>query len=883
MGLTTGQRLGPYEIVDAIGKGGMGEVYRARDTSLGRDVALKVLPELFASDAERLARFEREAQALAALNHPNIAQVYAIAEGRAIVMELVDGEDLAQRLARGPLPVDEALPIARQIALALEAAHDAGIIHRDLKPANIKVRPDGTVKVLDFGLAKSFAADPSTSAASLANSPTLTARATELGVVLGTAAYMAPEQAKGRAVDRRADVWAFGVVLYEMLTGRRAFGGDDVTEVMAAVLRDTPDQAVLPADTPAAVRRLLRRCLQKDARKRLRDMGDAGAELDDAMTGAEPDPVTVTTATTPSRSPLAMAGGALLLAGVASAAAWALKPAPVPDQPLARFALLLNDGQRLNNTNNPNLTWSRDGRHLAYRADGAVFVRSLDTLEPREVVRATGSGQWFSPDNSSLVYRTTSGLSTVPFGGGGGGVELVRTAEFGGLDWLDDNTIVYSDHETLKRLPSGGGAATVLLTAPEGTTVGGPRVVPGGRALVYTLVAANNSTTVVAAPLGDNGLGEGKTVLTGVNGATYVRSGHLIYTVDARPMAVPFDAERLEVAGPAVALPESIYVGSTLLPQMAVSDTGTMAYVSAVEAQALQVAWVDRQGRSTTAIKVPRNYSDLMLAPDGRRAAFHLWDEDNDVWIGDLSRGGLTRLTFTDDEEETPVWSPDGRQVAYAAGRPGKRGLFIRAADGSAAAVERKIWEDADHFHVNDWSRDGRTLLVEVRRQATTNDIVAIDVDTGTATVLLGSAYSEYNARLSPDGRWLAYVSDESGQAEVYVQPYPSLDARVAVSTAGGREPVWARNGRALFFRSADEVMEAAVTSLTPLEFGVPLALFRDTFVRTQGAGHTHFDVAADGRFLMIENPKQDNVSRQQIHIVLNWFDQLKRIAPSTR
>jgi len=733
MHLEPGARIGPYEVREPLGEGGMGEVYRARDTALGRDVALKILPNAFAADNDRLARFEREAQALASLNHPNIAQVYAIeridAGGRAIVMELVEGEDLSERIARGAIPLDEALPLARQIALALEAAHEAGIVHRDLKPANIKIRADGTAKVLDFGLAKALGGDTATSAASLANSPTLPARATELGMVLGTAAYMAPEQAKGRVVDRRADVWAFGVVLYEMLTGRRAFGGDDVTEVMAAVIRDTPDPRALPAGTPMAVRRLLRRCLEKDVRKRLRDMGDAGVELDEAMAAPAADEASRTgdavAPTASRRSPLALAGAAVVLIGLAGGAAWTLKPAPVVDRPLARFSVLLDDGQRLQNLNNPNLAWSRDGRRLAYRADGVIYIRSLDEVRPREVVEAPGSGQWFSPDGNQLLYRTTSGLSKVPVEGGPS-QRIVALEGFWGLDWADDGTIVYSDGKSIQRIADSGGAPTVLVTAPEGGHLFAPQVLPRGRALLFTLTEDTGSGIVTRAI--DGRATDVRRLLPGVTSARYVPSGHILYALEGRLMAVPFDADRLEVTGPAVAMPESVYVSVAGLPQVAVSDTGALAYVATEEAQALQLSWVDPGGQSRAVVTVPRNYSDLMLSPDARRAALHLWDQDNDVWVADLVRGGLTRITFTKDEEETPVWSPDGRELAYAsAARDGKRGLFIKPADGGAAARERKVWEDVDHFHVNAWSPATRTIIIEIRRTSTSNDIVAVD------------------------------------------------------------------------------------------------------------------------------------------------------------
>jgi serine/threonine-protein kinase len=734
--------------------------------------------------------------------------------------------------------------------------------------------------VLDFGLAKAFGPDATTSASSLANSPTLTARGTEAGVILGTAAYMAPEQAKGRVVDRRADVWAFGVVLYEMLTGRRAFGGDDLTEVMAAVIRDTPDPAALPAATPASVRRLLRRCLEKDVRKRLRDMGDAGVELDDAMSALVADDAAPTNNAVSPRaargSPLVLAGVAILLAALAGGAAWSLKPAPVVDRPVTRFALVLDGTQQLS-VNNPNLTWSRDGRRLAYRVGSVLFVRSLDEVTPREVVKSPGTGQWFSPDGKTLVYHTTSGFSRIPVAGGPS-QELVPLAGTFGLDWAEDGTILYSDGKRILRIPETGGEPTVLLTAPEGAVVGAPQLLPGGHAFLYSIVAGAEMASSVKT-LGE-ATTQGRKLIPGVIGARYVPSGHLIYSQDSRLMAVPFDAGRLEMTGDAVPVPEPVYVGSSGLPQAAVSDAGALAYVAREEIQALQLVWVDPQGQTRPALTVPRNYSDLVLSPDGRRAASHIWDQDNDIWVADLIRGGLTRLTFTKDEEETPVWSPDGKDLAYTSvSADGKRGVFTRPADGSASAVQRMIWDDPSHFHVNDWSPDRRTILVEARR-TTNNDILAIDVETGKAKDLLASPYPEYNARFSPDGKWLTYVSEESGRAEVYVQPYPALNTRVAASTGGGREPIWSRDGRKLFFRSTENVMEVAITSTSPLEFAPPQVLFRDTFTRTQSNVHTHFDVAADNRFLMIESLNPGSAGQPQIRIVLNWFEELKRIAP---
>jgi Tol biopolymer transport system component len=891
-----GTRFGPYEVISRIGAGGMGEVYRARDSTLHRDVALKILPAAFVADADRAARFVREAQSLAALNHPHIAQIYGV-EGntaqaaageirpQAIVMELVEGEDLSVRIARGPLPLDEALPIARQVALALEAAHDAGIVHRDLKPANIKIRTDGTVKVLDFGLAKAVQGDRGTPELSPSNSPTLTARATEMGMILGTAAYMAPEQVKGRVVDRRADVWAFGVVLYEMLTGRRAFAGDDVTEVLAAVLRDSPPLDALPADTPVALRRLLRRCLEKDPRKRLRDMGDAGVEIDEAIAGSSTDDAGAVPAVAGARPWKFIAAGVAILGVIATVVAWELKPAPRVDAPITRFTITLNEGDALPGNVAPNLAISPDGRRLAWRTTGAtcggIYVRALDALEAREVARSPGAGLWFSSDGQSLLYTTLTGLTKVSLSGGAP-QEVVTIPQNGGVHWSDDGTIVYSTLGTISRVAESGGAPEVLIHAGAGLAAW-PQLLPGGRTLLYTAIADMNSEpNTVARSLGD---GTVQVVLKGRGGARYLNSGHLIYGAENRLFAVPFDPATLRVMGPEVALPESVAVSTLSLWAMAaIAANGTMAYIGDTGLQGQsQLVWADEHGRTSPALTAPRVYSDPKLSPDGKRVALHLWDEDNDVWIGDLVRGGLTRMTFSPTEDETPVWSPDGMHIAYASQRTGQpRTLYRKAADGGAAAAEHQVWQNADHFHVNDWSPDGRTIVVEIQHGSTANDLHAIDVQTGRDTPLLASPYKERQARFSPDGNWLAYTSDESRRDEVYVQPYPSLDRRVAVSTAGGYEPVWSRDGKRLYFRTQDSLMVAAVASASPLAFSAPRPLFGDRFVRAQGDTHTHFDVDAAGRLLLAEAQRTAQTApRMQIQVVLNWIETVKQMAPA--
>ncbi len=905
MSLTTGTRLGPYEILAPIGAGGMGEVYRARDTTLNRDVAIKVLPPAFANDPDRLARFTREAHTLASLNHPNIAQIYAVettsgvVSGRshaettpdvvstALVMELVDGDDLSVLVARGPMPLADALPIAKQIADALEAAHELGIVHRDLKPANIKVRADGTVKVLDFGLAKAM--DPAgTSSADLANSPTMTSPAmTGMGMILGTAAYMSPEQAKGRAVDRRADVWAFGVVLYEMLSGRRAFTGDDVSELLVSVLRDAPNFDELPAGTPSAVRRLLRRCLEKDPRKRLRDIGDARVELDEAMSAPElddrrPGPNGAPLAQRSRRSGAVAAASVLALVAVAAAAAWWLKPAAVVDRPVTRFSVPLGEGQAFPNLNVPGIALSGDGRRVAYRSAGAVFVRDLDQFEARELFRAPTSGIWFSPDGEFVLSAGSSGLLKLPVHGGPA-QQLTTMAAVGGADWAEDGTIVFAASTGILRVPQTGGAPVMVVeNKSKDEFAAWPQMLPGGRFLLYTRWAGRSPNAVIRS-LAD---GADQVVLPGFGGVRYVATGHLVYGFEDRLLAVPFDLSRGTVTGsPVPTLESAATSASSGWTQAAISRSGSLAYIPADARQvSLRLSWADDRGAPTPALTVPRVYSDLRLSPDGRRAALHLWDEENDVWVADLARGGLTRITFAPGEDETPVWSPDGRDVAYGSERDGQpRTLFRKRADGSAAAVEEKVWQTLDHFHVNDWSPDGRTILVEVRRPGTLNDVIAVDVATGKDTPVLQSRFSERYARLSPDGKWLAYTSDESGRDEVYVQPYPALNTRVSVSTAGGLEPVWSRDGRRLFFRTTDSVMVATVAPASSIEFTAPKALFADRYERTQGMNHTHFDTAPDGRLLLIEDPAATSASafkRHQFNIVLNWFEELKRLAP---
>ncbi|MEX2270638.1 MAG: protein kinase, partial [Vicinamibacterales bacterium] len=697
---------------------------------------------------------------------------------------------------------------------------------------------------------------PPPAAADLMNSPTITSPATEMGMVLGTAAYMAPEQAKGRAVDRRADLWAFGAVLYEMLTGKRAFEGADISELLVAVLRDDPSHDALPAGTPASIRRLLRRCLEKDRSKRLDSMAAARLEIDEALAGPGADRSAASTAIAAPRWRLfaaAAAAGFVLLAAGATIA-WSLKPAPVADRPLARFAILWADGDSLNAVNLPAVALSRDGRRLAYRTGQAIFVRDLADPEPRQVGRLIAVGLWLSPDAEWILIRTPSGLARLPVRGGPA-EDLVAAPTLSGASWADDGTIIYSTTKEILRIPETGGSPEVIIrTSTEDAGLSFPQALPNGR-LLYTEWRGVGSGIEGGSIISNRDGSNAVTVLKG-HSARYLPNGFLLYATEGRAHLVPFDLERERITGPAVPVPETVVVSAQSdWAQIDVSANGTAAFISTRTSEnRTSLAWTDANGRTAPALSVPRVYSDLRLSPDGRRVAAHLWDEQNDVWIADLARSTLTRVTFTPAEEETPVWSPDGRELAYASDRsPAPRALVRKSADGGAASPERVIWQHPDHFHVNDWSSDGRTIIVEVRRSGTANDLLAIDVETGKERVLVASTFRERQARLSPDGRWLAFTSDESGRDEVYVQEFPSLARRVTVSTGGGFEPVWSRDGRRLYFRGGGQMLSSS--AIGPLEFSAPAPVFADTFGRTQGDTHTHFDVDAAARFLVITSP----------------------------
>ena len=822
MPLGPGTRLGPYEILSALGAGGMGEVYRATDTSLGRQVAIKVLPDAFAQDAERLARFEREAKTLAALNHPHIAQIYGLEKSsgvQALVMELVEGEDLSQRIARGAIPLDEALPIARQIAEALEAAHEQGIIHRDLKPANIKVTPDGNVKVLDFGLAKlSETAIAGASTPNMSLSPTITSPAmmTGAGMLLGTAAYMSPEQAKGRPADKRSDIWAFGCVLYEMLTGKGPFAGDDVSDTLANVLKREPDWSALPASVPASIRALLRRCVEKDRRKRVADVSTALFAIDEqaSLSGS----VAASAARLPRRSLwrriAVLTAGALVGAAVATTLTW-VATRPVPPR-VSRLPLASSGATALNiNGTERDLAITPDGTHVVYVGNSGtqLFVRALDALAPVAIASGNNlSAPFVSPDGQWVGFRDAVALRKVAITGGPP-ITLARLdGGLRGATWAPDDTIIFATNNPatgLQRVSAAGGTPEVL-TRPDHAQGEAdhlwPELLPGGRAVLFTITAQTGGLDTAQVAVRDLRTGAQKVLLRGGSHGHYVASGHLVYVAAGTLRAIPFDLNRLETHGTAVPVLPRLVTTPYGAGDFAVATDGTLVYVDVpgrLAANARTLVWVDRTGKEEPVAAPPRAYLHPRLSPDGTRVALSISDQENDLWIWDLRRATLTRLTLDPGLDWFPVWTPDGRRIIFSSNRGGEFNLWWQAADGTGAA-ERLTTSSHAQFPTG-ITPDG-TAVVFFDATTMAPDLLQLALDgTRQVTPLLQTKFEKRNGIVSPDGRWLAYESNSSGPTEIYVRPFPNVGGgQWQVSTAGGRMPLWARSGKELFYVGAD-------------------------------------------------------------------------------
>ncbi|NOT28670.1 MAG: serine/threonine-protein kinase [Acidobacteria bacterium] len=925
MALVPGTRLGVYEVTAQIGEGGMGQVFRARDTTLNRDIALKVLPDSFASDPDRLARFTREAQTLASLNHPNIAAIYGIEASsgvRALVMELVEGEGLSQRIARGAIPIDESLPIAKQIAEALEAAHEQGIIHRDLKPANIKVRPDGTVKVLDFGLAKAL--EPTgVMAATNSMSPTITTPAmTQAGMILGTAAYMSPEQARGRAVDKRADIWAFGAVLFEMLTGTRAFAGEDVSDVLASVLAREPDWARLPATLPPTIGTFLKRCLQKDSRQRLRDIGDARMALEGvfeppaAEIGARaPDQAAVQQHTDAAiaevRRVLArsmnrrviVAGATAAIAGIVltGASMWyATRPVPGPvvrtEIATAGVTALSVQGAFRDIDITP------DGSRIVYRGQNQLLVRALDRLEPTTLGGLGAPGSPFvSPDGQWVGFFEVTAIKKVAIAGGPP-VTLVANAGSAsrGASWGEDGTIVFAGLNPavgLLRVSGAGGDPTVLTTPNRESGEGDhlwPEFLPGGQALLFTITPATGGLDSAQTAVLDLQTGAQTVIMRGGHHARYVPSGHLVYGASGTLWAVAFDLARRAVVGTPVPVVEHVATTAQGGVEAVVAASGTLVYLSggALTESTRTLVWVDREGSEAPVAGAPaRNYTYPRVSPDGTQVALDVRDQEQDIWIWHLVRQTLTRFTFGAALDTTPVWTPDGKRLVWASRRAGPLNLYGQTADGTGA-VER-LTTSPNEQRASGVTPDGRQLLLAENESAELGapqdlGIVPLDGDRRT-TRLAPATFVERNGEVSPDGRWLAYESNESGTFQIYVRPFPSVDTgRWQVSAAGGRQPLWSRSGRELFYWGPDGALMATAVagagSGGSFAAGASATVVKAGYYTAAGTGNLGrtYDVSPDGqRFLLIKEGGVDAAASRNLTVVLNWTEELKRLVPT--
>jgi serine/threonine-protein kinase len=908
LALTPGTRLGVYEVTAQIGAGGMGQVYRARDTKLHRDVALKVLPDSLASDPDRLARFAREAQTLASLNCPNIAAIYGLEESsgvRALVMELVEGEDLSQRIARSAIPLDEALTIAKQVAEALEAAHEQGIVHRDLKPANIKVRSDGMVKVLDFGLAKALeptgAMSPNISQAPTITSPALM---TGVGALLGTAAYMSPEQARGKSVDKRSDIWAFGCVLYEMLTGRRPFDGDDVSDTLANVLKVDPDWSVLPSEIPPAIRTLLQSCLTKDRRRRVADISTALFVLEKAASLAAPIG-TASVEPLPRRPLLRRVVTPLVAALVASAvvgtAVW-FGTRPVPPR-MARFPLTTASADALSiNGADRDLAITPDGSRIVYvgRGGAEVLMRSIDQIEPLVVARGLLRGVFVAPDGQWVGFvdnnRTLKKVAIT-----GGPAQTLTALDGGarGATWAPEDTIIVATNNLttgLHRVSATGGEA-IVVTRPNRDRGEAdhlwPEILPDGRGVLFTITAVSGGLDAAQIAVLDLDTGAQTIVLRGGSHAHYVSTGHLVYSAGGALRAVAFDVSRREIQGTPVTVLPRVLTTTYGAGDYAVAADGTLVYVDAPGTTSSvgfgadrTLVWVDRAGREEPLAAPPRAYRQPRLSPDGTRIAVSIQDQEQDTWMWDLRRATLTRLTSAPGVDWFPLWTLDGKRMVFSsAGEGSSISLFWMPADGTGKP-ERLTSGDL-HF-ASGLSPDGTHVVFHQITQTARGDVLTVSL-AGDHRVqpLLQTPYDEQEGTISPDGRWIAYESDSSGRPEIYVRPFPAVaSGQSQVSPVGGRRPLWARDGRELFYLTtagpASTLMRVPVEARgTVWNAGTPVALFQGRYF-TGVQGRT-YDVSPDGRgFLMIKEAGADQGdARPQIIVVQNWTEELKRLVPT--
>jgi hypothetical protein len=878
-----GASLGPYRILDKLGEGGMGEVYRARDTKLDRDVALKMLPASFADDPERLARFEREAKTLASLNHPHIAHIHGFEDTagvRALVMELVEGPTLAERIAQGPLALDEALPIARQIAEALEAAHELGIIHRDLKPANVKVRPDGTVKVLDFGLAKlnSTGATSASGTEQLLNSPTRLGQgyggqATEPGMILGTAAYMSPEQAKGRPVDKRADIWAFGVVLYEMLSGRALFTGESATDVLGAVLRQAVDLATLPSGTPQAIRRLLQRCLERDPKHRLHDIADARIEIVDQLDSPEQnDTASALAATRTHRA--ALAGLAIAVLALASVSFWAgrgrgLAPSA---RPAYRFTIPQPAGGDV-----PAI--SPDGRHLVYVGRGQLLLRALDEAEPRALEGTDGAREPFwSPDSSSIGFFAAGALKRISIAGGPAEALSAVPSGWPVGSWSSNGTILVevtenSENEGWYVLSPGSPLRKLRAFAadrPINPDKAFPSFLPDGEHFLFTHPMGDVATLQVGSIRSD----ESHSLVPADSRAFFVESGFVLYVRSGTLFAQPFNPERLAMTGEPVAVVDKVdYFAPTGEAQFSVSQEGTLVFRPR-EGRS-QLRWFHRDGRQAGGLLGLDYYADHEISRDGQRVVAAITDprrSTTDLWVVDIERNVSTRLTSSPRSEMSPRWSPDGSRLVFSTDWQGPPNLYVADAGGGEPRV--LVPFDRTQQYAGGWTPDGSEIVYAKRADTFLRDIWGVKPATGERRSILATEFNEFAPTVSPSGQWLAYVSDASGRSEVYLRAFAEGTWQTRLSTDGGSNPVWRNDGRELFYYQPDgSIMAVQIASSTA---SAPRASLPARLFQIDVSSYRSFDVAPDGQRFLINQADPGGLSPPD-EVVVDWLRLLKK------
>jgi len=917
MAVQPGSALGNYDILSAIGRGGMGEVWRARDKRLGREIALKTLPGEFARDADRLTRFEREARLLAALNHPNIASIYGLEESsgtRFIVLELIEGETLADTLQRGPIATEDALRLALQIATAMEAAHEKGVIHRDLKPANIKITPDRKVKVLDFGLAKAFEADSSES--SLSNSPTLSMAATAKGIILGTAAYMSPEQARGgTALDNRTDVWAFGCVLYEMLTGRQAFRGNTASDILASVLARDPDYTAFPGRLHPRIRELIQRCVEKDPKARWQAIGDVRGEIERILASRE------FTAPVESGAPLTSKAKLRLLlpwaaaaALAAAVAAWVLKPSlPADSRPIIRFEYLVPTSatQGLRGTGRTAVAFSPEGRHFVYNFTTGLYLRSLDSLASRVIPGTEGplTNPFFSPDGEWVAYWASDGgiqgtLRKIAIAGGAP-VTIGPASNLFGASWCKDGTILFAQPEGIMRVSSDGGKPELIIKTKEGEQAYGPSMLPDGKTVLYSLTRVRGSlrwdqAEIVAQAIGSS---TGTVLVRGGSDARYVPTGHLVYATGDVLFAQAVDVSRLQVKGGPVPIVTGVQRASapaqtTAAANFGFSERGTLVYLDSVAAPAVRqssLGIVDRSGTVRRLDVPPASYRSPRVSPDGRQIAVESLSDTGQsiIWVYDLSGGKAIRRLTQDGNSTRPVWTPDSKKIAYGSDREKSYGIFLQPADGSGLPERLTSAEEGFQQYPESWSPDGRVLsMARVKPPLGQSSwaLYTLSLDDPEKKPKLFydvTTSNEFGSVFSPDGKWIAYASNEGPDVQfgIYVQPYPATGVKYQISRSGGAWPVWAPNGTELIYRlsnavSAVQKMNAVTIATKP----VP-AFSSEKELAIQGSvattNYREYDMMPNGKeFVMVLPATQQQAAAPapppSIHVVVNWFEELK-------